>query len=123
MKIYITMKTTIKFALAFAAIVLMSSFAKERSFEFIGSYGVSAADPSQIKLTINADHTFSYQDFSTPDQKILVKGNWTSQGRKLILKEEGTTMNFHNVWTFSKNGDAAKSRKGLEFYRLCKIGG
>ena len=89
--------------------------------EYIGIYGVSASDPAQIKLTIRSDHTFYYQDFSVQDKKIVVNGNWTFKGKKVILNANGSGRKFHTVWAFEKNGDVAKSRKGLTFYRLTKI--
>ncbi len=115
------MTTTFKFLTIIAAIILMSSFTEKNANEFIGNYGVSASDPAQIKLTINSDHTFYYQDFSIHDKKIAVKGNWIQKGRKVILKDSKSENKFHNVWTFAENGQVAKSRKGLSYYRLCKI--
>lgn len=101
----------------------MCSFSGKNATGFIGTYGVSPSDPAQIKLIINSDHTFYYQDFSVSDKKIKVKGNWTLKGRKVILKDENSQNGFHSVWTFLDNGQVAKSRKGLCFYRLCKIEG
>jgi hypothetical protein len=103
------------------AILLMSSFTNKNANKFIGTYGVSESDHSQITLTIQADHTFYYQDFSTPDKKIVVKGSWTLKGQKVILEDNSSGIKFHDVWTFEKEGQVAKSRKGLSFYRLCKI--
>lgn len=114
------MTKTIKFLTTLMTIIFLSSFTNKSSNEFIGTYGVSASDASQIKLIINADHTFYYQDFSISDKKIATKGSWTLRGNKVVLKNNG--LKFHNVWTFEKNGEVAKSRKGLSFYRLCKIG-
>jgi hypothetical protein len=121
--IYIDMTTTIKILTVLTTIILMSSFTNKHSNEFIGTYGVSASDPSQIKLTINPDRTFNYQDFSDSDKNIVVEGNWTLKGKKVVLKSNDTKTRFHDVWTFEKNGHVAKSRKGLTFYRLCKIDG
>lgn len=115
------MKNTFKFLTAFLAIVLMSSFTDKHTVEYIATYGVCSSDPSQIKLTINADHTFYYQDLSIKDKQIVVKGNWTLNGKKVVLDDNSTTNKFHNVWTFAENGQVAKSRKGLAFYRLTKI--
>jgi len=103
------------------AIVLLSSFSGKNSDEFIGTYGVSNSDPSQIKLTISSDHTFYYQDFSTPHKKIVVNGNWKQKGRKIVLMETNFVNRFHKIWSFAENGQVAKSRNGLTFYRLCKI--
>ena len=104
-------------------IILMSSFTNKNANEFIGTYGVSLSDPAQITLTINADHTFYYQDFSLADKKIAVKGNWIVKGHKVILQDNSSGMKFHNVWSFVENGQVAKSRKGFSFYRLCRIDG
>lgn len=120
---HITMKKTIQLLAICFTLILMSSFSDKNATGFIGTYGVSASDPSQIKLIINSDHTFYYQDFSVSDKKIRAKGNWTLKGSKLILKEENSKQRFHTVWTFLENGQVAKSRKGLCFYRLGKISG
>ncbi len=111
-----------KLLTALMTIILLSSFTTKNANDFIGTYGVSASDPAQITLTIHADHTFSYQDFSTPDQKITVKGNWTLKGQKVILQDTNSAdTKFYNVWSFVENGQVAKSRRGLSFYRLCRI--
>lgn len=103
------------------AIILLSSFTDKNANEFIGTFGVSASDPAQIKLTINSDHTFYYQDFSISQNKIEVKGDWTSKGNKVTLKSNDPRVKFHDVWSITNNGQVAKSHKGLSFYRLCKI--
>jgi len=113
------MKTTVKTLTLLATVILMSSFSIKNTQQFIGTYGVSASDPAQIKLIINPDHTFYYQDFSISDKKIVTRGNWTLKGNKVVL--EDNDIKFHNVWTFEENGEVAKSRKGLTFYRLCRI--
>lgn len=113
-------KTT-KILTALMTIFLMSSFTNKNASEFIGTYGVSESDPARITLTINADQTFSYQDLSVPDKKIAAKGNWTLKGQKVILHDQSTGIKFHDTWTFEDNGQVAKSRKGLSFYRLCRI--
>ena len=106
---------------ALMTIILMSSFTNKDSNAFIGTYGVSETDPAHITLTINADQTFSYQDLSVPDKKIIVKGNWTLKGQKVFLLDTNAGIKFHDVWSFEDNGQVAKSRKGLSFYRLCRI--
>jgi hypothetical protein len=117
------MTKTIKFLTTLLAIILLSSFTDKNSDEFIGTFSVPSSNPSQIKLTIHSDHTYYYQDFSIPDKKIAVKGTWKQKGRRIILEENNSANKFHNVWTFVENGQVAKSRKGLTFYRLCKIDG
>lgn len=110
-----------KILTALMTIIVLSSFTNKNPGEFIGTYSVSETDPSHITLTLNADHTFSYQDFSASDKKIAVEGNWTMKGQKVILQDNSTGMKFHDVWSFDEMGQVAKSRKGLSFYRLCKI--
>lgn len=117
------MTKSIKFLTTLMTIIFLSSFTDKNLNEFIGTYGVSASDPSQIKLTINSDNTFYYQDFSIPDKKIVIKGNWTLKGKKVFLRDNSSNVKFHNVWTILENGQVAKSHKGLTFYRLCKIDG
>ena len=39
----------------------------------------------------------------------------------MVLKNNNSEKKFHDVWSFVENGHAAKSRKGLTIYRLCKI--
>ncbi|MBL0046643.1 MAG: hypothetical protein IPP32_00880 [Bacteroidetes bacterium] len=113
------MTTTIKTLTFLVIVILMSSFANKNSDQFIGTYGVSASDPAQIKLIINSDHTYYYQDFSFSNKKIVAKGNWRLRGNKVVLMDN--EIKFHNVWAFEKNGEVAKSRKGITFYRLCKM--
>ncbi len=97
------------------------SFTNKHSFSFTGTYSVSLSDTLQIKLIIKADDTFDYYDFSNSENKIVVMGNWKLRNGKLELKNDDELIKFPNVWTFVKNGQVAKSRKGLTFYRLCKI--
>ncbi len=113
---------TVKLLAACTVIILCASFTNKALTGYIGTYGVSASDPAQIKLAIQADHSFYYQDFSVPAKKIIVNGHWTLKGKKVILNADGAVKKFHNVWTFEGNGEVARSRKGLTFYRLTKTG-
>lgn len=115
------MKKTIRILTVSVTIILMLSFTDKNENGFIGTYGVSALDPTQIKLTINANHTFYYQDLSIADNRIIVQGGWTLKGKKVLLRSNDSQTKFHNVWTFVENGQVAKSRKGLTYYRLGKI--
>jgi len=117
------MKTTFKTLAALALIFSLASFKDKGKREFIGTFGVAASDPAQIKLTINSDQTFYYQDFSDPNKKDVIQGTWTADGDKLKLKSNDADQNFRSIWTITENGDVAKSRKGLSYYRLCKING
>lgn len=116
------MKIPFKMILPTLATAICFAFASGPSNNFIGTFGVPDADPAQIKLTINADQTFYYQEFSSANNKVAINGNWRFDGKKLILTDsEKNTHKFHNVWRFTENGNVAKSRSGLSFYRLCRI--
>lgn len=115
------MTKSIKLSVFFLAITILSSFTSIRSHEVAGIYGTSDADPSQIKLTLNFDNTFQYQDFSNPEKKIISEGKWTSKGNQVHLHPVNVDQHFHSEWKISEDGQVAKSRKGLSFYRLCKL--
>jgi hypothetical protein len=119
-----TMKTTILLFVSLGTFLLGSSFTTDKPIPyFVGTYGVSPSDPSHILLTIHADHTFSYQDFSIPNEKISVEGQWSARGEKIVLVATGSAMKYHHVWSFDEKGQVAKSRSGLSYYRLQRIGG
>lgn len=111
------MNTFIKLVAVLMTFSLMSFSGSETPF--IGTYGVSGSN--HIKLIINADHTFYYQDFSNPNEQIAVHGNWTTNGKKVELVSNDSTQKFHDTWTFENDEQVAKSHKGMAFYRLCKI--
>jgi hypothetical protein len=117
------MTKSIKILTILLAVILWSSFTDKNANLFIGTYGSSSSDPAQIKLTINPDHTFYYQDFSVSGNKIVVKGKWSLIGKKVLLSNNGNKTRFHNIWSFVNEGQVAKSRKGFTFYRLCRING
>jgi hypothetical protein len=105
----------------FIVILATLSFTRIPKPGFIGTYGVSTNDPSHIELTLNTNHTFSYQDFSVPSKKINVTGSWELKGKYVILENAGHKVSFHNRWKFDENGIVAKSRKGFTFYALHKL--
>lgn len=87
---------------------------------YIGTFGVTSDDPSQLKLSIEKDGNFSYQDFSNPTKRIEVNGTWKVHGKSVILTSS-SAIKFHSKWKFNDNGTVAKSRKGLSFYTLGRI--
>ncbi len=105
------------FSLIISAFVLLS-FSAKNTPSFIGTYGSA---PSQIKLTLHDNFTFEYRDFSVSDQKIDIHGQWTQKGNKVVLKAQNPDVQFHDRWSFDKKGQIAHARKGLSFYRLCKV--
>ena len=110
--------------LSLLVIVLTTfSFTKAPGNHLPGTYGVSKDDPSRIRLTLNEDYSFTYQDFSNSEKRIVVKGNWEAKGKFVILKSTDAKNSFHDKWKISKDGIIAKSRKGLTFYTLGKYAG
>ncbi len=109
-----------KLSLTIITSILLCSFTPGEPEQFLGTYGVSELDPSDIRLTIQSDHTFYYQDYSNPEHKIVRSGTWTLKGKHVVLKDKANIKKFHDVWKFSHHGQVAKSRKGITFYRLCK---
>ena len=116
----LSMKKPFPLLALFAATLAISSFSTERPGTIVGTYGVPDADPSAIRLSIRADHTFSYQDLSNRENSRTVNGTWTSNGRKVVL-QASTPAKFHRVWFITDEGQAARSRKGLCYYRLCRM--
>lgn len=112
---------SIKYLTTIFIMVFSMSFTTQNYNNIIGTYGVSDSDPSQIKLTINKEFTFSYQDFSNTKKPINVSGTWKLNGNKIYLKNYNSHVKFHHIWSFDKQGNVAKSRQGLTFYKLCKL--
>jgi hypothetical protein len=112
------MKKANVIATVVATVILTSSFSKIYKDPIIGTYKVSSNDPSQIELTLNADNTFYFQDFSISEKKIKTQGNWIFKGKKVILKSNENQGKFHNVWSFENKCQIAKSHKGLSFLTL-----
>lgn len=86
----------------------------------IGMYGVHESDPAKIQLMINADHTFTYQDYSDMSKIIIVSGRWEQQEEFVVLKDYVSTYKFHDVWKISPDGKVARSKMGMLIYTLTK---
>lgn len=91
-----------------------------------GIYGVCTCDISnensiKVELTINENNTFQYFDNSNPAKKIDIKGNWTITDNTIFLKDYKSDFPIHNKWEIDENEKCLKSRKWLNFTRLCHI--
>lgn len=89
-----------------------------------GAYGVCNCDTesgAKVELTINEDFTFHYYDNYNPSKIIDIKGNWALNENTLLLKDYKSDFSIHNKWTLDKNEKCLKSRKGLEWTRLCHV--
>jgi len=116
------MKALLRISILVLVSVISLSFTPKNKVSPLGTYGVSADDFSQIQLVISPNQTFTYQDFSVANHKIMTSGTWVQKGNKIILKSSESKLKFHHVWTLSANGKQVKSRKGLCYYSLCKVG-
>ncbi|MFC5271759.1 hypothetical protein [Adhaeribacter terreus] len=97
------------------------AFSEKDQPDFIGTYGISKNYPVKYELKINADHTFTYQDFTNPNNKIEARGIWELKNDKLLLQEKSEAFPYGTKWKIEKDGKAVRTRKGLEFIRLAKL--
>lgn len=97
------------------------AFAGEPEPDFIGTYGISKNHPVKFELKINADKTFSYQDFADPNNKIDAYGTWELKKDRILLKGPNSKFPYQSKWKIEKEGKAVKTRNKLEFIRLAKI--
>jgi uncharacterized protein (DUF2147 family) len=115
------MQKVIKSISVAAFLLVLMSLTKAPNANFIGTYGVSDSNPNKIELTLNADHTFTYKDFSNAEKQIDVQGNWEAKNDVVTLTNYTSDFSFHNKWKIKMEGKVAKSRKGMTFYTLVKI--
>ncbi|MFN8331552.1 MAG: hypothetical protein U0T81_10105 [Saprospiraceae bacterium] len=57
-----------KLMLTIITSILLCSFTPRKPWQFLGTYGVSAMDTSDIQLTIQPDHTFIIRIIQTEAQ-------------------------------------------------------
>lgn len=110
--------------IAMVAAFTAASFATQAGEKVTGSYGVYKGDPSDIRLTLNDDHTFtySYVYFGKPKrQNVTVAGKWAWKGGKVVLHKENSLFHIPKKWRFAKDGQVAKGRMGMCYYRICKV--
>ena len=114
------MKNPLHFLLLLFFIGIGFSFTSNSAVDYAGTYGVSDSDISQIKLQLNSDMTFSYQDLSESENEIRISGSWTVDKNQVELHSSDSSTYFHTKWKVEKDGSAVKSQKGICFYRLLK---
>ncbi|GAB5538102.1 MAG: hypothetical protein Salg2KO_02050 [Salibacteraceae bacterium] len=112
------MKTHVLISAALITICAAFTPANDNGLEV--TYGVSNSNPAQIELQLNTDYTFSYQDFSVPEKKVLVSGTYELKNNTVHLHAQDASVRYHNTWRIVDDGNAAKSRLGLAFYTLRK---
>ncbi|MCE3227560.1 MAG: hypothetical protein K0S32_2111 [Bacteroidetes bacterium] len=92
-----------------------------------GTYGVcdcsdNTGKPVSIELKLNNDNTFSYVD-NTVSAKVKVTGNYSIKGNTIYLENYKSDSRIHSKWTIDNNEKCLKSRKNLEWRRLCLVKG
>ncbi len=118
------MKLLLLFA-SLVPVILLSSFNGHKppatSVSAVGVYGVCSEPlPFTFELSLNADKTFHYVNNSVPGKAIDTKGTWEQKGNTITLSHYTSEFPINKTWKM--DGEAClKSRKGLEFTRLCAI--
>ncbi len=113
------MNKTIHLSCAIVGVMISFAFANPNT-ALKATYGVSLNDPSQIKLQLNNDFSFTYQDYSNVDKPIDVEGTYKIDG-KLIMLNSTSNSSYHNKWKITNDGCRIQSRKGILFYSLVKL--
>lgn len=101
-------------------LVAVMSFKSVSERDMIGIYGGIKDDPGKIQLQINADHTFTYQDHSNPNQIVVITGRWEKQEEFIVLKDYVATYKLHDIWKVSADGKVARSKMGITIHTLLK---
>lgn len=97
------------------------AFTQKEQPDFIGTYGISKNYPVKYELIINADKTFTFQDYSDQKNKIDARGTWEIKNDKILLQDKSDAFPYGTKWKIEKDGKAVRTRKGLEFIRLAKL--
>jgi hypothetical protein len=76
---------------------------------------------SQIKVSFMADNQFEIIDTRNPSVVATTVGTWEISKKQHIQLFPKNEMNFSDKWKLEKDGTCIKSRKGLNWIRLCNI--
>src|SRR5690606_26499916 len=107
MKVKLLISETMKPLKAIALSAFLFSFFAFKSApdpDFIGTYGISKNYPVKYELKINADNTFTYQDFTDPKNKINAQGTWELKNNNLVLQDQTETFLYNGKWKIEKGG-------------------
>lgn len=115
------MKTRYYFLIALT--ILLSSFRNvtNQKSDFIGTYGNPSKNETGIRLKLNEDQSFLYEDYSNSENPLIIKGEWIVLKNKATLIVYEKPNGFATRWSLDKEGEAIKGRSKLCWYRLCKI--
>lgn len=120
------MKKTTQLLIILVVLVVMSFKTSDELLLKTGKYGICNCDDlpettAKTELVINDDFTFHYFNNSNPDKKIDVNGKWIRKNNTIYLHDFISNFSIHCKWTIDNNEKCLKSRKGLNFTRLCYL--
>lgn len=78
-------------------------------------------DSLKTVLSFNDNFTFYYLDKTNPGKIIDVKGKWNQEGNIITLTDFNSEIAIQSKWTIDENEKCLRSRKGLNFTRLCNL--
>ena len=114
-------KSSLPTLLVLSVLMLWSTaFTLPENVGLEATYGVSESNPAHIELQLHSDFSFTYQDLSNAENPTEVRGTYQLKNNKVVLAATDSEIRFHDHWKITDSGMAAKSRKGMTFYRLCK---
>lgn len=118
---------SIKLVMYVFILITMLSFKNKEKLTIkvvAGTYGVCSYESkseSILKLVLNQDQTFHFIDKTNAKKPIDVTGSWNLQNNTIQLKGYTCNYSIHHKWKIDNNQLCIKSRKGLNFYRLCNV--
>ena len=92
--------------------------------EVAGVYGICSSEKEQgpnFEVTLKNDGNFHYVNSFNSKSPIDVTGKWVLSGNTIKLVDFVSSVKIHDKWQFDNTGICIKSRKGLEYSRLCQI--
>jgi hypothetical protein len=101
---------------------LTASKPPEQANVTIGTYGIYPNSSTiLIELKLNDDFTFNYVNNANLTKPVNTKGNWKVIGNTIELENFKSAFPINTKWTIDKDQPCLKSRKGLEFTRICLL--
>jgi len=87
-----------------------------------GTYGICDGEEGVLpafELVLNEDFTFRYIRRDSPDETLDVTGKWSMNGKHIELKAYNEDVSIHDKWKVDEQ--CLRSKKGLEWTRLCRM--
>jgi hypothetical protein len=112
--------------IALAAFIFSSFTTKPDRVLKTGTYGVCDCGENSktvsVELKLNDDKTFTYID-NTTSAKLNITGKYEIKGNTIYLKDYKSDSKIHDKWNIDENEKCLKSRRKLEWRRLCLVKG